>query len=343
MITWFLLEPSKRSGPAVSVGPMRLALFDGRRLGVVLGATIGDAAPGPTQAGGPWIVDVTEAVAHLGSADRDPLTAGWWRALCRDWPAYRDDIAAAAAAGPRVPLTEVRLDAPALAPTKVIAAASNYAAHVEEMHAVQQRTLGGVQSWMMDFDIFLKSPSSLTGPAGPVLLPADLVAAGTEIHHESELVVVIGRGGRNIPESEALDAVLGFTGGLDITVRSPADRSRRKSYDTFSPLGPVIRVRDEEFDGSAVDISLTVDGRVRQQVSTADLITPVERIVAYASRVMTLHPGDLIFTGAPPGVGPIRPGETLVTTLSGIGSMTTTVGIDDTVASDPTTTAGAGR
>ncbi|BBG03822.1 MULTISPECIES: fumarylacetoacetate hydrolase family protein [Pseudonocardia] len=298
---------------------MKLALFNGFRLGVVLDESTGHA-------GEPVVVDVSDAV---GAHDRDPLTAGWWRALCRDWPALRSAVVDAVDTGTRYPLHEVRLDSAALAPSKIIAAASNYADHVAEMHAVQERTLGAVQSWMMEFDIFLKSPSSLTGPSGPVRLPADLVAAGTEIHHESELVVVVGRGGRDIPVEQARAAIFGVTAGLDITVRSPADRSRRKSYDTFSPLGPVVRVLDDDFDGEALDITMTVDGQVRQQVNTRDLITPVERIVAYASTVMTLNPGDLIFTGAPPGVGRIRPGETLVTTISGVGTMTTAVTLDE--------------
>ncbi|MBM9468124.1 fumarylacetoacetate hydrolase family protein [Nakamurella leprariae] len=288
---------------------MKLALFDGNRLGVVVDDDHS-------------IVDVSEVV---DTSDRDPLTAGWWRALCRDWADLRERVAGLAAEGTRIPVDQVRLDAPALAPSKVLAAASNYRAHVQEMHDVQERTLGTVHSWMMEFDVFLKSPSSLTAPAGPIVLPAEVVSAGQEIHHESELVIVVGAGGKDIPESEALGAVFGFTAGLDITVRSPADRSRRKSYDTFSPLGPWIRIRDDDFDGNDLDITLTVDGQVRQSVNTTDLITPVARIVSYASSIMTLHPGDLIFTGAPPGVGPINAGETLVTTISGIGTMTTAV------------------
>lgn len=93
-----------------------------------------------------------------------------------------------------------------------------------------------------------------------------------------------------------------------------------------------MRVLDDDFDGEALDITMTVDGQVRQQVNTRDLITPVERIVAYASTVMTLNPGDLIFTGAPPGVGRIRPGETLVTTISGVGTMTTDVTLAEPAA-----------
>jgi 2-keto-4-pentenoate hydratase/2-oxohepta-3-ene-1,7-dioic acid hydratase in catechol pathway len=151
------------------------------------------------------------------------------------------------------------------------------------------------------------------------------VAAGHEVHHESELVVVIGTGGKDIPVESAMDHVLGFTAGLDITVRSAADRSRRKSYDTFSPLGPWLVTTDEIGDGSDLDILLTCGGEVRQSVNTRDLLTPVPQIVAYASTIMTLQPGDVLFTGAPPGVGPIAAGEKLEMSVGRIGSMTVQV------------------
>lgn len=291
---------------------MKLALFDDARLGVVTAAPAGD-----------HIVDVTAALpwAH----DPDPLTAGWWRALCRDHASLLGPLTEAAHAGPATPIESVRLNAPVLGPSKVIAAASNYGEHVAEMHGVQERTLGRVESWMMDFDIFLKSPSSIVGPGASITLPPDVVAAGHEVHHESELVVVIGKGGKDIPVETAMDSVFGFTAGLDITVRSAADRSRRKSYDGFSPLGPWIVTADEIGDGSDLDIELTCDGAVRQSVNTADLLTPVPAIVAYASSVMTLLPGDVLFTGAPPGVGPIASGEVLEMSISRIGAMTVRV------------------
>ncbi|GAA5148478.1 hypothetical protein GCM10025768_10220 [Microbacterium pseudoresistens] len=288
---------------------MKLALFDDHRLGVLSE----DEA---------HLIDVTTAIP---ASDRDPLTAGWWRGLCRDWTELREQIESAASSRTPIPLGDVHLRAPVLGPTKIIAAASNYRAHVAEMHDVQERTLGTVHAWMMEFDVFLKAPSSVTDPAGPIVLPRAVLDEDREIHHESELVVVIGKGGKDIPAAEASEHVFGYSIGLDITVRSPADRSRRKSYDTFSPIGPWIRLRDEGYDASGVDISLTVDGAVRQQVNTSDLIMNVDEIVSYASRIMTLNPGDVIFTGAPPGVGPIRAGERLVTEIEGIGTMTTEV------------------
>jgi 2-keto-4-pentenoate hydratase/2-oxohepta-3-ene-1,7-dioic acid hydratase in catechol pathway len=288
---------------------MKLALFDDARLGVVT-----------SSAGGDVVVDVTEALPW--PHDADPLTAGWWRMLCRDFGTLAPALQAAVAQGTPRPVAELVLRAPVLGPTKVVAAACNYGAHVSEMHDVQERTLGDVEAWMMDFDVFLKSPSSIIGPGADIVLPADVLAAGHEIHHESELVVIIGRGGKDIPVESAMEAVLGFTAGLDITVRSPADRSRRKSYDTFSPLGPWIVTADEVGDGSGLDILLSSGGEVRQSVNTDDLLMSVPQIVSYASSVMTLLPGDVLFTGAPAGVGPIEPGEKLEMSISQIGSMT---------------------
>lgn len=283
---------------------MKLAIFDEQRLGVVVD-------------GG--VVDVTEALPW--PYDPDPLTAGWWRRLCRDFAAVQDDLKKAAVSAEVLPLQSVQLKAPVLGPSKIIAAASNYAKHVAEMHGVQERTLGRVESWMMDFDVFLKSPSAISGPQQDIVLPPAVLTMGHEIHHESELVLVIGVGGKDIPVGSALDHVLGYTVGLDITVRSPADRSRRKSYDTFAPLGPWLTTSAEVGDPGDLEIELVCSGEVRQQVNTSTLLTPVPAIVAYASSVMTLLPGDVIFTGAPPGVGPIVPGDVLETRISRLGEM----------------------
>jgi 2-keto-4-pentenoate hydratase/2-oxohepta-3-ene-1,7-dioic acid hydratase in catechol pathway len=283
---------------------VRLAILDGLRLGVVTGDEVADVTGAL-----PW--------PH----DADALTAGWWRRLCRDFESARPALAAAAIdpASARIPLAEARLLAPAVNPSKIVAAASNYAAHVAEMHEVQRRTLGAVEPWMMEFDVFLKAPSSIIGPRDDILLPPE--EAGSEIHHEAELVAIVGRGGRSIPAGEALGAILGYTIGLDITVRGKADRSRRKSYDSFSPLGPWLVTGDEAGDPGDMEIELYRNGMRRQQVSTRDMLVSVSEIVAYASAVMTLLPGDVIFTGAPPGVGPIAPGDKLQVRISRLGEM----------------------
>jgi len=287
---------------------VRLAILDGLRLGVVCETTV---------------IDVTAALPW--PHDPDPLTAGWWRRLCRDLDLVRPALAAAARdpAAPRVEVGAARLLAPAVNPSKIVAAASNYQEHVAEMHEVQGRTLGRVESWMMEFDVFLKAPSSIAGPRDDIVLPAD--QRDREIHHEAELVAIVGKGGKDIAPGDALSRIAGYTIGLDITVRSKADRSRRKSYDTFSPLGPWLVTSDEAGDPADMDIELERNDVLKQKVSTRDMLVPVQDIVAYASRVMTLLPGDVLFTGAPPGVGPIEPGDTLRVRISRLGEMGLTV------------------
>uniref|UniRef100_UPI003F493D6A fumarylacetoacetate hydrolase family protein n=1 Tax=Nonomuraea sp. CA-252377 TaxID=3240003 RepID=UPI003F493D6A len=287
---------------------MKLAMFDDHRIGLVDSVTA-------------TIRDVTDAVP--GAGDPDPLGAGWWVRLCRDFPALRSRLAEAGRAAAPRPLGAVKLRAPALNPGKIIACASNYAAHVAEMReVVAPRQTAGAGAWLLDFDVFLKAPSSISGPDDEVLLPRATLQAGREIHHESELSLVIGRGGSDIAEQDALEHVFGYLIGLDITVRGQGDRSRRKSHDTFTPLGPWITTSEEVADPQLLDIELRVGEEVRQRVNTTDMITPVSRIVAYASSIMTLQPGDIIMTGAPPGVGPIRPGDTIDVAISGLGEMT---------------------
>ena len=287
---------------------MRLAILDGLRLGVVCETTV---------------IDVTAALPW--PHDPEPLTAGWWRRLCRDLDLVRPALAAAARdpAAPRVEVGAARLLAPAVNPSKIVAAASNYQEHVAEMHEVQGRTLGRVESWMMEFDVFLKAPSSIAGPRDDIVLPPD--QRDREIHHEAELVAIVGKGGKDIAPGDALSRIAGYTIGLDITVRSKADRSRRKSYDTFSPLGPWLVTSDEAGDPADMDIELERKDVLKQKVSTRDMLVPVQDIVAYASRVMTLLPGDVLFTGAPPGVGPIEPGDALRVRISRLGEMGLTV------------------
>jgi 2-keto-4-pentenoate hydratase/2-oxohepta-3-ene-1,7-dioic acid hydratase in catechol pathway len=287
---------------------VRLAIFDGPepdglRLGVV------------TATG---VADVTDALPW--PRDPDTVTAGWWRRLCRDFDAVRPALAEAARAAttPRRPLATTRLRAPVLNPSKIVAAASNYGGHVAEMHEVQRRTLGRVDPWMMDFDAFLKAPSSIIGPADDIVLPPRVK---DEVHHEAELVAIVGEGGKDIPPREVLNRIVGYTIGLDITVRGQGDRSRRKSYDTFSPLGPWLVTRDEAGDPTDMDIELERNGVLKQKANTRDMLVPLQDIISYVSAIMTLLPGDVIFTGAPPGVGPIAPGDTLRARISRLGEM----------------------
>ncbi len=288
---------------------MKLAIFDDFRLGVV------SADEGT-------IADVT---AVLPAHDRDPVGAGWWVRLCRDFAALRPRLEATARNGTVIPLAEVTLRAPVLNPGKIVAAAANYADHVAEMDAVKKRVGSAGPGWLGRFDVFLKAPSSIVGPSEAVVLPARPVAEGREIHHKGELAFVIGAAGSNIRKEDALSHVLGYTIALDMTVRGDGDRSRRKSYDTFTPIGPWIATSDEVGDPHALRITLSVNGRVRQDVQTSGMTTKIPVIIAYASSVMRLDPGDVVLTGAPAGVARVSAGDVIETTITRIGTMRTSV------------------
>src|SRR3990172_1334928 len=183
---------------------------------------------------------------------------------------------------------------------------------------IERASRPGVHTWLLAFDVFLKAPSSIIGPSETVVLPN---LPGREIHHESELALVLGKGGRNIPENEALSHVLGYTILIDVTLRGEGDRSRRKSYDGFTPMGPWLVSADEIGDPQDLDIRLWVDGTLRQSVNTRDMLVKIPGIISYVSSVMTLNPGDVITTGAPPGVGEIRPGQIMTVEIEKIGRM----------------------
>lgn len=271
---------------------MKLALFNDGRLGVVTDDTT--------------VVDVTPALPQHDNG----LGAGFWVRLCRDFAELRPAIEAAVATGTRHALADVSLDAPVLNPTKVIAAASNYTEHIEEMSGK------GLPEWMLESDVFLKSPSSITGQ-GAITLPS----LDAEIHYECELAFVIGKGGKDIPVESALDHVFGWTILLDITERGKGDRSRRKSYDGFTPIGPWIVTADEIDSWEDLRIVMNLNDVVRQDVRAGDMLVSVPQIIANASQVMTLNPGDVVTTGAPPGVGKIEPGDRIEANISGIGQL----------------------
>ncbi len=230
--------------------------------------------------------------------------------------------------GEGIGLSEVRLRAPIPHPSKIIAAPVNYHDHMAEMN---------VDATIDALGFFLKAPSSVLDPGGTVQLPYH----DRRFDYEGELAVVIGRTARHLAEEEALGHVFGYTGLLDITMRGGEDRSLRKSFETFTPMGPVLVSADEFGDPADVELRLRVNGEVRQKANTGDLIWGVAQLVSYASWVTTLHPGDVIATGTPAGVGPIHPGDTVRLELSRLGhDLVVGVAADHTTASH---TAGHGR
>jgi 2-keto-4-pentenoate hydratase/2-oxohepta-3-ene-1,7-dioic acid hydratase in catechol pathway len=210
-----------------------------------------------------------------------------------------------------IPLSDVKLLAPTQ-PSKIICVGRNYAAHAKEHDAeVPDVPL-----------LFLKPPSSIIAPGETILLPPQ----SQQVEHEAELAVAISKRGRWLSPEDALDHVLGYTVANDITARDLQRRdgqwTRGKGFDTFCPHGPWI---DTEFNPTDAVITCHVNDELRQMASTRDMVFPVRQLVAYASSVMTLEPGDLLLTGTPSGVGPLLDGDTVAVTIEGLGDLTNTV------------------
>lgn len=290
---------------------MRIARFDDDRIGVVLDDRV---------------LDVTDQLTEwLGAAPYSLV-----RRLIGEFAAVRPLLdAAIAAAGPSagLPVEEVRLLAPVPDPTKIVAAPVNYRDHQSEMNeAFHISALG----------FFLKSPSSLLDPGGTVRLPY----TDRRFDHEAEFALIVGRHASHITPEQALEYVFGYTGLMDITMRGGEDRSTRKSFDTFTPLGPWIVTPDELGPPVDVALELTVNGESRQKANTRDLIWSAARFLAYASTVTVLEPGDVVTTGTPAGVAPIAHGDTVELCVDRIGSLRATVTADGAVRCP---TGGAGR
>ena len=202
----------------------------------------------------------------------------------------------------------VRLLAPIERP-RVFGLGYNYVAHSKEVgKAVPQIPV-----------LFMKPSTSVIGPDESIVYPED----GENIHFEGELTVVIGKKARHVSAADALDHVLGYTCGNDVSDRVLQRRESEfgcllagKGYDTFAPMGPVIATG---LDPSKLGIITRVNGAVRQNGTTADLLFSVPELIAYLSRYMTLLPGDMIMTGTPAGVGPIQVGDTIEVEIEGIG------------------------
>ncbi|MFI5958991.1 fumarylacetoacetate hydrolase family protein [Cryptosporangium sp. NPDC051539] len=217
--------------------------------------------------------------------------------------------------GPGLALASVEVGPLLPDPSKIVAAPVNYVDHQAEMNeATHIDGLG----------VFLKAPSSVLAHHGVVRLPYD----DRRFDQEGELALVIGRTARDVPAEDALSYVFGYTCLLDITMRGGEDRSTRKSFDTFTPIGPWLVTPDEVGDLGSLRLRCSVGGTLRQDASIGDLIWDVPALIAYVSSVMTLVPGDVLSTGTPAGVGTIADGDTISVTISRIGTLTVSVSGD---------------
>jgi 2-keto-4-pentenoate hydratase/2-oxohepta-3-ene-1,7-dioic acid hydratase in catechol pathway len=217
--------------------------------------------------------------------------------------------------GERKELNSVRLLAPVIPRSKIVAVGRNYAAHAAEMGDEVPKTPL----------TFFKPNTSVIGPGEPIIYPR----ASREVSFEGELAVVIGRICKEVPVSRAQEVIFGYTVANDVTARdlqrSDGQWARAKGYDTFCPLGPWMTTHQRLEEAAALAIRTTLDGELRQDGNTKDMILTIPELVAYISSYTTLLPGDVILTGTPSGVGPMLPGQEVSVEIEGIGTLTNPV------------------
>ena len=285
---------------------MNICRFNTDRLGIVEGGRV---------------YDVTDAIARI-PAPGWPYPPG--DPLIRNLSAVLEEARRLWPSASSRPVSEVRLNSPVSAPTKVMAAPANYRAHIELdtrdptfTSTVAQTELTAKDKPAEHMGLFLKASSSVVGPAEGLALQW----LDRRNDPEVELVVVIGRTAKNVTQAQALEHVAGYTMGLDVTVRGLEDRSWRKSADSYALIGPWLTTADAIPDGERLNIWLDLNGERRQQSSTGLMLVGIRRLIELASSIYTLHPGDLLFTGTPEGVTPIKPGDRLRLGCDAIGEM----------------------
>lgn len=283
---------------------MKIAVFDDYRLGVVRDGSIREISSLVDQ---PWR-------GHPLAINR----------LIERWDDVREEAARQSAAAVIKPLPEVRLRAPVPQPRQLLAAPLNYHQHISEMGS-SPHVPGGLppEQTSRELGFFVKASGSICGPSDAIELPR---WSGRVFHHECELGVVIGRTARAVSRQRAREHVFGYVCLIDVTMRMnrefQEERPMRKSFETFTPIGPWIVTADEVPNPDSLGIRLWVNGELRQDGSTAQMIVGVDELIASASSVVTLHPGELYATGTPAGVGPIGPGDQVRICVDKVGEFT---------------------
>jgi 2-keto-4-pentenoate hydratase/2-oxohepta-3-ene-1,7-dioic acid hydratase in catechol pathway len=273
---------------------VKLCLFDGQRLGAVLNEEV---------------ADLEQFVGR-----KLPNNILKMRELISRYEELKGDIVEGVAKGKRALRSSVKLSAPIPEPSKILCAFANYKLHAQEM--------GGTPVPPKP-ELFLKAPSAVIGPGDKVVLPN---VPAKVFHHEAELAVVIGKLARNVEASQALKHVFGYTCFIDVSARGLPDNPfcgmlRGKSFDTFAPVGPYIVTADEIPNPQDLQIKLWVNGELRQNGNTRDMVYGVPEQIEYCSSIMTLKPGDIIATGTPEGVGPIKDGDKIKMWIERIGEL----------------------
>ena len=278
---------------------MKICRFDDNRLGL---------------AGDDGIRDVSTVLARLPS-----VTYPFPRhdALVAHLDQLKVEIERAAKSARPIPVEKAKLLSPVANPGKIIAAPVNYKKHLEEALADKGIHHGNLVQEIHKAGMFLKATSALVGAGEGV----KLVHTDRRNDHECELAVIIGKRAKNVAAADAMGYVAGYAIGLDMTIRGPEERSLRKSPDSYCVLGPWLVTAEEVPDPGNLSLKLTVNGEVRQDAHTSDLILSVAELIRWGSSFYTLHPGDVILTGTPQGVGPVKPGDTMVASIERVGSM----------------------
>ena len=275
---------------------MRFCRYDDDRHGVVIGDKVHDvtatvekvlATKKKMRWGDPFVANLAEIRAAVGDAAAHPAKA----------------------------LSSVTLLSPVERPSKLIAAPNNYHAHIAEMAARRPDRVPSKD--ISKAGLFLKSNSAMVGPGEGVHVR--FLDRLTE--HELEFMIVIGKECSQVSEDKALDYVAGYCLSLDMTVRGEEERSFRKSIDSYAVIGPWLVTKDELPNPDDVPFKLFCNGELRHNAHTNDLIYGCRKLIWLASSFYTLYPGDVIFTGAPAGVGPVKPGDTLTAECAAIGPM----------------------
>ena len=280
---------------------MRICRFNSTHLGIVQGDEV---------------IDVTAALEVI-PPQRYPLPMH--DLMIEHFAQVLERAKALAPSGARLKLASVKLESPVANPSKIINAPVNYEAHIEEAKhdkVLAQGTAGRKTSFIGDWGLFLKANSALVGCGTEM----QLRMPDRRSDHEVELAVIIGKTASFVRRENALDYVAGYAIGLDMSVRGTEDRSFRKSLDTYAVLGPWLVTPDEVPDPNHLNLSVSVNGEMRQSSNTSRMVFDVHKLIEYASAWYTLRPGDIILTGTPEGVGGVKPGDVMHAEIERIGA-----------------------
>ena len=278
---------------------MKICRFDSDRVGIVRDDKVYD------------VTEVTSLLPNL----RWPVPRG--DQFISNLGKLRPEMEKLAAKAPPIPLSDVKLLSPIANPGKIIGAPINYNDHIAEAKSDQTIAHGRELKTIGETGMLLKATSSLVGPSEGVAQRF----VDRRNDHEVELALVIGKQGTNIPKARAFEYIAGYAIGLDMTVRGPELACFRKSIDTYSVLGPWMVTADEIPDPGNLALKLSVNGQVKQNSNTRYLVFDVPRLIEFTTSFYSIYPGDVIMTGTPAGVSPIKPGDVMDVEIERVGRM----------------------